>query len=334
MLKAFIPEPLPLKRLVPFIADAPQGGSRLFQDLPQDSFRDIFARTLDIASADIVILPHEYAVLRENDAYLSTNLQAAEKAGKRVLISAYQDSPEPIRIQNTIVLRPSAYRSTLLSHELLMPAYVEDLGTIYGTEILPKGERPSVGFIGKASFANVYEAARYAVRNYLMRHGPEREGVYFRRHAIASLSGDTRIDFCYTARRSFSGNRKSIELPPEEARRAYVDSIRSSLFTLAPRGDGNFSLRFYETLSMGRIPLLIDTDVPLPLEDELSYDSFILRVPSEETDRVAEHVAAFYSRTSDAKLQAMQKRARDAFLTHLSMPAFLRRTLTKEKLRI
>lgn len=332
MLRAFVPEPISGKRLVPFVADAPQGGLRLFQDLPEAAFRGLFERVTDIASADIVVLAHEYALLRTHEDYLSARLTDAERAGKRVLISAYQDAPEPIHIENATILRSSAYRRTLLPNEIVMPAYVEDLGAAYGAAPMPKGERASVGFVGKAGFSGPVEAARYVLRNYLLRHGPEREGAYFRRRAIAALTRDARIDFRCIARRSFSGHRNSIELAPEEARREYVQSLQDSLFTLAPRGDGNYSLRFYETLSMGRIPILIDTDMPLPLEDELDYDSFILRVPWQETDAVAARVAAFFARMSDAQLQAMQQRARDAFETKLSMPAFLRRILTRERL--
>ncbi len=332
MLKAFIPEPVPGQRLVPFVADAPQGGARLFQDLPAGSFRDSFERVSDVADADIVVLPHEYAVLRKHEAYFAERLVEAERAGKRVLISAYQDSPEPIRIPNAIILRSSAYRHTLLPHEIVMPAYVEDLGAAYGTSPLPKGVRPSVGFVGKAAFLNPLEAMRYALRNYLFKHGPEREGTYFRRQAIASLLHNALIDFRLVTRRSFSGHRNSIELPPEDARREYVESIRDSMFTLAPRGDGNYSLRFYETLSMGRIPILIDTDMPLPLEGELDYGSFVVRVPWQETGRIAERVAAFFEKTSDTELQTMQRRAREVFESHLSIPAFLRRVLTRERL--
>lgn len=327
-MRVYIPTPLPNARLLPFIVDEPQGGSRLFQDLPKGSFANLFQRVGTYEDAEVVIVPHEYAVLSAHPEYLRKELQEAQAHGRTVLISAYQDGTAPIRIPNTIVLRSSAYRRTLLPHEIVMPAYVEDLGKEYGHTPLAKGERPTVGFVGKAGFATLRDVVRYGVRNYFLLHGPEREGLYFRRRAIAALSRDARISFSYLARRSFSGNTKSIEVAPEEARRAYVESLQHNLFTLAPRGDGNYSLRFYETLSLGRIPLLIDTDMVLPCEEEIDYDSFVLRIPWQETDRIHEHVTAFFERTSNEELRMMQERARRAFEEHLSMPAFLRRTLT------
>jgi hypothetical protein len=45
----------------------------------------------------------------------------------------------------------------------------------------------------------------------------------------------------------------------------------NSLFVLCVRGDGNFSYRLYETLSAGRIPIIINTDLKLPLENLLNW---------------------------------------------------------------
>lgn len=334
MLKLYIPEPISGKRLVPFIADAPQGGGRLFQDLPEGSFKGIYERVSAIEACDAVLLPHEYALLRKQEGYLRDSLQKADAAQKITIISAYQDDPAPIAIPHTRILRSSAYKSTLLSHEILMPAYVEDLGARYGFSPLPKGTLPTVGFMGKADFATPRDAARYYLRNYLLRRGAHREGLYFRRKAIRALQNDKRIVFSGVARRSFSAHKNSAELPPDVLREEYVRSIQDHMLTLAPRGDGNYSLRFYETLSLGRIPLLIDTDMPLPLEGHISYDSFILRVPFEDVDQVANYVHDFWHTHTEESLHNMQERARNAFSTMLAMPAFLRKVLTRDGLNL
>lgn len=332
MLKAFIPDPLPKTRLVPFVADAPQEGGRLFQDLPQGAYAGLFERTFDLTEADIVILPHEYAVLKERPSYLHDCLTEARTAGKHVLLSAYQDDTEPLSFEGVTVLRSSAYKSALSPHEIVMPAYVEDLGAAYGSAPREKGTRPSVGFVGKAAFSSVRDAVRYVLKDLVFSRGNKRSGMYFRRRALQALAHDARIDFRHTPRRSFSAHKKSIELPQDVARAEYIASIQENLFTLAPRGDGNYSLRFYETLSLGRIPILIDTDMPLPLESELDYDAFTLRIPWEETQRSGDYIASFFAEKSEEELNSMQQRACEVFTTHLFMPAFLRRTLTRETL--
>jgi hypothetical protein len=62
----------------------------------------------------------------------------------------------------------------------------------------------------------------------------------------------------------------------------FQDNIKNSHFTLCNRGAGNFSMRFYETLSAGRIPLILDTDLVLPYEDKINWDDFIIKGKTED----------------------------------------------------
>ncbi len=67
-------------------------------------------------------------------------------------------------------------------------------------------------------------------------------------------------------------------------RQEYLRSIRESMLVLCPRGTGANSIRFFETLSMGRIPVLISDDVMLPFERDVNYDEFILRIPESDVE--------------------------------------------------
>ena len=51
----------------------------------------------------------------------------------------------------------------------------------------------------------------------------------------------------------------------------FVDIMAQSVATLCPRGFGVQSIRFYETLSAGRIPILISDHYVLPLENLINY---------------------------------------------------------------
>lgn len=323
MRNVYVIEPLPGVRIIPFLASQEQKDNRLFQEVPWEDYGTFMNQVNDPASADIMLVPHEYAVLRKKSEYLAQCQEIARTHSKPLLISAYQDDPSPIQIPGTIILRSSAYKSQLGPHEVIMPAYIEDIGRTHGYEPMTKPDRASVGFVGKAGFSNVREAVRYVIRNYFLRHGPDREGMYFRRHALASLARESDISLDVTARRRFSGHRKTIEIAPEDARKRYIESLKNSLFTLAPRGDGNFSLRFFETMAVGRIPVLIDTDAPLPLEDLIPYNEFIVRIPWQQVDKTGALVAAFFASKSAEEIEAMQRKARQMFETYLYMPKFL-----------
>lgn len=324
MFKIFIPEPVSDISLLPFLDEHSQAGrNRLFQSLPPREYAGIFERVSYANEADIVVVPHDYAYLHKHPAYLLQCQEHAYMMRKPLIIFAYQDDPRPITVSGAIIVRPSAYRSELGVHEILMPAYVEDIGAQYGKEPLSKGNKPIVAFTGKAGFHDRKEWLKYIVRNYIMRQGPHKQGIYFRRHALASLANDQRIECNTIIRKRYSAHRNTIEIPPAQAREEYIRSIQNAHFTLAPRGDGNYSLRFYETLSLGRIPVLIDTDTPLPLQDKIDYDACIVRVPWQEVDHVGDYIVRFFECHNEAQLREAQQRAREIFESFLYMPKFL-----------
>ncbi len=329
MYKIFVPEQISDVPCIAFLDQHPSVGNKLFQSLTPRSYEGIFERVSDVYQADMIVLPHEYVYLRRYPSYLRKCLELARTMHKKMLISAYQDDPGPIVIEDAIIIRPSAYRTKLSPQEILMPAYVEDVGREWGNEPMPKGEKPIVAFTGKADFSGSKEQFQYVIRNYIVRHGPRKQGIYFRRHALAVLATDSRIILNTIIRKQYSAHRNTIEISPAQAREEYIRSIQQAHFTLAPRGDGNYSLRFYETLSLGRIPVVIDTDMPLPFENRIDYDACIVRVPWKDIDHIGDYIVRFFENHNLAQFEEAQREARNIFESYLYMPRFLRHLFTK-----
>jgi hypothetical protein len=59
---------------------------------------------------------------------------------------------------------------------------------------------------------------------------------------------------------------------------SYIDSIENSKFVLCPRGQGLNSIRFFEAVAAGRIPILISDNVKLPLSDMIDWSSVIIQL--------------------------------------------------------
>lgn len=76
-----------------------------------------------------------------------------------------------------------------------------------------------------------------------------------------------------------------------ERRQSYDLSIAQSAFVLCPRGVSPASVRFYETLRAGRVPVVISDDWVLPAGPD--WDDFVLRIPEAEVEslpqRIREH---------------------------------------------
>jgi hypothetical protein len=62
----------------------------------------------------------------------------------------------------------------------------------------------------------------------------------------------------------------------------FNENLKKSEFTFCPRGNGNFSLRFYEALLTGRIPVVIKTDNELPFEKYIDWKEICVVVENEE----------------------------------------------------
>ena len=168
---------------------------------------------------------------------------ALNKRGKRLLCFYNDDNDREMNLPSNIDLyRTSLYKSNRNENVYAMPAFCEDaydstiISYVYASGKLQTDV--SIGYCG-----------------HLMNN---------RQQYLDHLNKVCKTDFIY--RRSF----RAQEMNFSEARKEFNENIRRNLFTFCFRGAGNFSYRFYETLMMGRIPLLVDTDCVFPFED--SYD--------------------------------------------------------------
>ncbi|MCE9643662.1 glycosyltransferase family 47 protein [Candidatus Parcubacteria bacterium] len=306
---------------------------RLFTNDALQTLREPIVEIVeDPAIADYFLVPHDFYRIALEKEYFARVVARAEEHGKKILIFDYSDYDSPIEVPDSIVFRYSQYRYKKATNEIIAAPFVEDLGA-RGVALRAKGERPVVGFCGWADFDSLRRRLRYYARLLLVEaHAlfqnsalrAHRPGLYFRRAALARLRDSALVVSNFLIRKTFSAHAHSITSDPQTARREYIENMVNSDFVLAPKGDGNYSMRFYEALSLGRIPLLIDTETELPLESEIDYSSFVLRVSYKDMDRLPQIVADFYAGLTEEEFKAMQERARAAFVEKLFGEAFLR----------
>ena len=110
---------------------------------------------------------------------------------------------------------------------------------------------------------------------------------------------------------------------PADARtalaRSYTESVRASRFALCPRGRGLNSRRFFETLALGRIPVLYGDAARLPLENVIPWDRFVVRVPEGFGRWTPDFVEAFLARND---LEEASQLARNVWLQYFAPSRF------------
>lgn len=288
----------------------------------------------DPKDADYILVPHDYKKAAKDTAYFEDLKQIAIKHNKRLLLFTYQDNPEPIHEENALIFRASAYKSELLPNEIIIPYLVEDLLGDRKLAIRKVPEVPVVGFVGFAGFQSTRQQIRSMLKEIIQyckyfittgkMLGERRKGVFIRKEMLSLLQKQSALKPNFIIRDTYSGyvTKEQGEGYAERIRNEYIDNIMSSDTTLSPRGDGNASQRFYEVLSVGRVPLLIDTDNALPLEDLIPYDEFIIRVPYADRKNVATYVNDFFAKLTDEEYEAVQRNARSYFEKYLSFGAY------------
>ena len=313
---------------------APRLGSE--QDLRLLSYPSV-AIVGRVEDADFVLVPQFVRGLSaKNASYIEDVRRLCEGSGKRGIILKGGDLSYKFQLPGFIVFASSIYCARN-PEEIASPATTEDLSAKIPFVPRVKGEKPLVSFCGYAELDSWGARIKYVLKNLALdaaafaTHNPNlrayKRGIYFRRKAMDVLARDPRIDTAFIIRDTFSG-KSGVQAPdPERMRQEYLDNVVESDFVLCPKGDGNYSSRFYRALNMGRIPILIDTDMALPFEKTLDYSKFILRVPHTEINRLSDIVADFYDSISNEEFQAMQERAREAFGQHLRHDVFFNEVL-------
>ena len=90
----------------------------------------------------------------------------------------------------------------------------------------------------------------------------------------------------------------------------YKNHLKRNTYVLCARGSENYSFRLYETLSFGRVPVILDTDMELP--KEINWERLSVIVPYNAMAGIYDAVLRDYeSRSADDFL----RRQREAFST-------------------
>ncbi|MEC7986858.1 MAG: exostosin family protein [Myxococcota bacterium] len=106
----------------------------------------------------------------------------------------------------------------------------------------------------------------------------------------------------------------------QQLRQSFVQNLQQQIFAFAPRGVGNYSVRFFEALRAGRIPVLLDTGMVFPCEDLIDWHDFIICKQNED-----ELVETMFDWVRNRDLVELQRRCREIWENYLKFSSFLER---------
>lgn len=227
-------------------------------------------------------------------------------------------------------LRMASNKSRNQGNLFVMPPFIPDPLGEYNNQA-EWSSQPSIGFCGQSNgslLAKWQDYLRWALKWTKKRVGrfehdlqPLQSTSYLRAHVLQELakSKDLATHFL-TFQQYKAGISNAADMVPAKLR--YVKNIVDNHYTVCVRGAGNYSIRFYDCLAAGRIPILLDTDTEMPLASLIDWGKHLIRIlPGDEAHWV-KSILHFHQQHTERSFQTLQQENRRLWQEKLTYDGF------------
>ena len=292
---------------------------------------DYYKLVKEISEADIVVIPVDikFFFRQKKVKELQSMISSAKKAGKLVWVYSAGDIGKTLDL-DVFTFRFGGFHSKLDEQTFILPALFPDP---YGDQIVPenfrslkKEDKPAIGFVGHAHNSRLMLIREYLVylgvqllsrKNKVLDYQSFFPTGTMRYKCLRKLEQDSRIRTDFMLRKRYRAGAKT-----EEERQAttleFFNNIKQNPYTFCLRGSGNFSTRFYETLALGRIPVLINTDNRLPLPWIKWKNHGVIT----DFDNLENDLLKFHNSTTEKEFELVQMKNRKFWQSHLTREGY------------
>lgn len=274
----------------------------------------------DDRDADVWVYPHTY----HNERLTNELSMRAKAAGKPMLFLRAGDDSTPAEIPYGTVYRDSIFLDKMTACEAAMPSWGPDCAAEFmenWSGIFVKERAPSVGFCGYVGNALTHASLKILGKQQKL------DGLLVRSRCVKALKASPGITFNCISRNRYGGHDT---VKKTSARRVeFIGNLFDNPYALCVRGKGNGSVRFYECLSAGRIPVFVNTGCVLPFSNQIDYSKHCVMVEYDEIDKIGEKIQRFHDGLTEAEFVNLQQRNRNLWQECLSPQGFFKRVVTK-----
>ena len=223
-----------------------------------------------LEEADYVLVPHDWVAIYKNETY-TRYLKELSKNNPLLILNTGDVSPR-VNISNTLEIRTFLHPWENLIRKIIIP---------YPSKPKPFKIRkwspiPTISFMG---YVPKFSLGTLTGKNLNSILYPIKSSVFINRkfgtYRLNRLGPSFNPNF--VKKESFTAYYKNPNLRTEMLE--YDELLMNSDYVLCPRGFGNTSIRFYECLSAGRTPLVIESNGGFPIiKEEYEWSEHILKV--------------------------------------------------------
>lgn len=274
--------------------------------------------------SDVFLLPCQFSFDEETFKIATELSQKAKLFNQKLLIFFNSDFDTPITIENALVFRTSLYKSLQKTNEYALPAWSADYFKpekgVENSNAL-NASMPSISYCGYVDYINFWQkyTLKNILRNLIGYNTHTRIGHVLRGKAVRSLLKNPEISTNFIIRKGFWA--QGID-DKHQARKEYVQNLLASDYALVARGGGNFSLRLYEVLSCGRVPVFINTDCVLPFDEFINWKNYVVWIEEKDIDTIGQKLVEYHKKMSKQDLENKKKACRKLYEEWLSPIGF------------
>lgn len=285
--------------------------------------------------ADIFVLPLQYAHLMKIDkVFVQKIISIAKELNKVIWAYSAGDYGYTIKDKSIITFRLGGFhnkmpKQTIIIPSLIMDPYVNESLDEFST--IPWQKKPSIGFVGHAHisvikffkefFGYLKHSIKVVFKNAYQDYQPFYPSSIVRALILKKIGGSKMLKGNFIKRDTYRAGAKTQE-SKEKSSTEFFENIYNNPYTLCIRGVGNFSVRFYETLAVGRIPILIDTDCRLPLDNRINWNRHCVIVSN--THKIEEAILDFHNSYDENSFKKLQQTNRELWLNLLTREGFFK----------
>ncbi|WP_299291050.1 exostosin family protein [uncultured Mucilaginibacter sp.] len=305
-----------------------------------------FIELTSLENADACLLPIRYSQ-QKNDLEFEEEIklfsQLVGDSGKKTFVFLGSDIDYfDVKIKNAIIFCNTLYQSKRKSNEYAFTFFFEDFIAKYYNNQLPTSTKPAIPTIGFCGYApplaqkpGIYKLKEVfrLMMNYLgvMKTFPSISAHSYRVRALLAIMKSKKVKNNFIIRTNFGFGGPVGGLYPggvkelnSSFREAYVKNIIESDYTLCVRGYGNNSIRFFEALCCGRIPVFVNTDCVLPFDFLIDWKKYCVWVEEADISRIPEKVLEFHNKLSNEEFKALQVEIRNLWKTYFTPEGFFK----------
>lgn len=271
-----------------------------------------------IEASNVVIIPINYTSFLKYKPALNNLLKQAKINNKPIWIYTSGDFGFTNYIANSFTFRLGGFKSKLSDSSFIIPSLINDPYTVLQSKFntLAKAEKPSIGFVGHAQSGILKYGKEWLshlklkVKRTLKQTLIDKQSFYpssiNRANYLSVLAKEKRLTTNFILRNNY---RAGVETEADKQRttQEFYSNINTNAYTFCSRGVGNFSVRFYETLAMGRIPVLLNTDCKLPLEATINWKHHCVIIEENNIKNMTEIILEFHNSKTNKQFIQLQE---------------------------